>query len=194
MEIVELNPMMWIIWLDPQFIELKILIWNSDLNFTSVEVGLKLRSWCKVNLSNCRMASVISKMGFVFLEQGFPRMLIPICISISICCSGTGFYYQVLWSLGWTRILMLLCSWYFSVFAQSIIYCHIKNIMVKWNCLSLLLQKQKGGIKGSDYIFLSCSFLHVDTFLTHDSAFFSVFFYIWSYKYCMLGIGVSGCI
>ncbi|OAY54122.1 probable magnesium transporter NIPA9 [Manihot esculenta] len=40
------------------------------------------------------MASVISKMGFVFLEQGFPRMLIPICISISICCSGTGFYYQ----------------------------------------------------------------------------------------------------
>ncbi|KAL5559461.1 hypothetical protein UlMin_035672 [Ulmus minor] len=40
------------------------------------------------------MASVISKMGFVFLEQGFPRMLVPICISISICCSGTGFYYQ----------------------------------------------------------------------------------------------------
>lgn len=40
------------------------------------------------------MAAVISKMGFVFLEQGFPRMLVPICISISICCSGTGFYYQ----------------------------------------------------------------------------------------------------
>ncbi|KAF5726150.1 magnesium transporter NIPA9 [Tripterygium wilfordii] len=40
------------------------------------------------------MASVISKMGFVFLEQGFPRMLVPVCISISICCSGTGFYYQ----------------------------------------------------------------------------------------------------
>ncbi|KAF5748332.1 magnesium transporter NIPA9 [Tripterygium wilfordii] len=40
------------------------------------------------------MASVISKMGFVFLEQGFPRMLFPVCISISICCSGTGFYYQ----------------------------------------------------------------------------------------------------
>ncbi|XP_007012321.2 PREDICTED: probable magnesium transporter NIPA9 [Theobroma cacao] len=40
------------------------------------------------------MASVISKMGFVFAEQGFSRMLIPLCVSISICCSGTGFYYQ----------------------------------------------------------------------------------------------------
>ncbi|MBA0633042.1 hypothetical protein Godav_001692 [Gossypium davidsonii] len=40
------------------------------------------------------MASVISKMGFVFVEQGFSKMLIPLCISISICCSGTGFYYQ----------------------------------------------------------------------------------------------------
>ncbi|KAJ4709039.1 Protein of unknown function (DUF803) [Melia azedarach] len=40
------------------------------------------------------MASVISKMGFVFLEQGFPVMLVPLCITISICCSGTGFYYQ----------------------------------------------------------------------------------------------------
>ena len=41
------------------------------------------------------MTSVISKMGFVFLEQGFSRMLVPICISISICCSASGFYYQV---------------------------------------------------------------------------------------------------
>ncbi|XP_030945109.1 probable magnesium transporter NIPA9 [Quercus lobata] len=40
------------------------------------------------------MASVISKMGFVFFEQGFHSMLVPICISISVCCSGTGFYYQ----------------------------------------------------------------------------------------------------
>ncbi|KAB5514154.1 hypothetical protein DKX38_028060 [Salix brachista] len=40
------------------------------------------------------MASVISKMGFVFLEQGFSRILVPICVSISICCSATGFYYQ----------------------------------------------------------------------------------------------------
>ncbi|EEF46092.1 conserved hypothetical protein [Ricinus communis] len=40
------------------------------------------------------MASVISKMAFVFLEQGFSRMLVPICISISICSSATGFYYQ----------------------------------------------------------------------------------------------------
>ncbi|XP_059645460.1 probable magnesium transporter NIPA9 [Cornus florida] len=40
------------------------------------------------------MASVISKMGFVFLEQGFSKLLVPICISISICCSGSGFVYQ----------------------------------------------------------------------------------------------------
>lgn len=40
------------------------------------------------------MASVISKLGFVFLEQGFPGMFAPVCIAISICCSGTGFYYQ----------------------------------------------------------------------------------------------------
>ncbi|CAB87669.1 putative protein [Arabidopsis thaliana] len=41
-----------------------------------------------------RMASVVSKMGFVFVEQGFSTMFIPMCISISICCSGTGFFYQ----------------------------------------------------------------------------------------------------
>ncbi|KAL5698707.1 hypothetical protein ACHQM5_029703 [Ranunculus cassubicifolius] len=40
------------------------------------------------------MASVISKMGFVFLEQGFSPVLVPICISISICCSATGFVFQ----------------------------------------------------------------------------------------------------
>ncbi|XVE97701.1 hypothetical protein REPUB_Repub03eG0041500 [Reevesia pubescens] len=40
------------------------------------------------------LASVISKMGFVFVEQGFSKLLIPICVSISICFSGTGFYYQ----------------------------------------------------------------------------------------------------
>ncbi|KAK6912835.1 hypothetical protein RJ641_022436 [Dillenia turbinata] len=40
------------------------------------------------------VAFVVSKMGFVFFEQGFSRMLIPICISIGMCCSGSGFYYQ----------------------------------------------------------------------------------------------------
>ncbi|URE22591.1 hypothetical protein MUK42_17128 [Musa troglodytarum] len=40
------------------------------------------------------MASVISKMGFVFSEQGFSKIMVPICISISICCSATGFVYQ----------------------------------------------------------------------------------------------------
>jgi len=45
----------------------------------------------------CRMSSVISKMGFLFLDQGFPKLLAPVCIMISVCCSGTGFYYQVFW-------------------------------------------------------------------------------------------------
>lgn len=40
------------------------------------------------------IASVISKMGFLFLEQGFSALLVPVCISISICCSATGFVYQ----------------------------------------------------------------------------------------------------
>ncbi|CAI0448440.1 unnamed protein product [Linum tenue] len=46
------------------------------------------------NISSCRISSVISKMGFVFLEQGLSRLLVPVCISISVCCSGIGFYYQ----------------------------------------------------------------------------------------------------
>ncbi|CAA2973520.1 probable magnesium transporter NIPA9 [Olea europaea subsp. europaea] len=40
------------------------------------------------------VASVISKMGFVFLEQGFSKLLLPICLLISISCSGSGFVYQ----------------------------------------------------------------------------------------------------
>ncbi|KAK8959093.1 hypothetical protein KSP40_PGU004202 [Platanthera guangdongensis] len=39
-------------------------------------------------------ASVISKLGFVFSEQGFSMMLVPICISLSICCSAVGFICQ----------------------------------------------------------------------------------------------------
>lgn len=39
-------------------------------------------------------ASVISKLGFVFSEQGFSKMLVPICISLSICCSAVGFICQ----------------------------------------------------------------------------------------------------
>ncbi|KAJ1430293.1 Magnesium transporter NIPA [Sesbania bispinosa] len=35
------------------------------------------------------MASVISKMGFLFLEQGFPKVLVPMCIITSVCSSGT---------------------------------------------------------------------------------------------------------
>ncbi|MED6219746.1 hypothetical protein PIB30_038575 [Stylosanthes scabra] len=40
------------------------------------------------------MASVISKMGFLFLEQGFPSLLVPMCIIISVFFSGSGLYYQ----------------------------------------------------------------------------------------------------
>ncbi|XP_058190449.1 probable magnesium transporter NIPA9 isoform X2 [Rhododendron vialii] len=40
------------------------------------------------------IASVISKMGFVFLEQGYSKLVVPACISISMCSSGTGFFYQ----------------------------------------------------------------------------------------------------
>ncbi|PKA57254.1 hypothetical protein AXF42_Ash002558 [Apostasia shenzhenica] len=40
------------------------------------------------------LASVISKMGFVFSDQGFSSMLVPLCISISVCCSAVGFICQ----------------------------------------------------------------------------------------------------
>ncbi|XP_056698467.1 probable magnesium transporter NIPA9 [Spinacia oleracea] len=40
------------------------------------------------------MAAVISKLGFMFLEQGFSTMFLPLSVAISICCSGTGFVYQ----------------------------------------------------------------------------------------------------
>ncbi|XP_057728535.1 probable magnesium transporter NIPA9 isoform X1 [Arachis stenosperma] len=40
------------------------------------------------------MASVISKMGFLFLEQGFPSLLVPMCIIISVFFSGAGLFYQ----------------------------------------------------------------------------------------------------
>ncbi|XP_017428184.1 probable magnesium transporter NIPA9 isoform X2 [Vigna angularis] len=51
--------------------------------------------YARVNEENKKwMSSVISKIGFLFLDQGFPRLLAPVCILISVCCSGTGFYYQ----------------------------------------------------------------------------------------------------
>ncbi|XP_059292548.1 probable magnesium transporter NIPA9 isoform X2 [Lycium ferocissimum] len=40
------------------------------------------------------ISSVISKMGFLFFEQGFSKLLVPVCISISICCSASGFVCQ----------------------------------------------------------------------------------------------------
>ncbi|XP_042034781.1 probable magnesium transporter NIPA9 isoform X1 [Salvia splendens] len=40
------------------------------------------------------IASVISKMGFLFLELGSSKLLLPVCVSISITCSASGFIYQ----------------------------------------------------------------------------------------------------
>ncbi|XP_042000648.1 probable magnesium transporter NIPA9 [Salvia splendens] len=40
------------------------------------------------------IASVISKMGFLFLEQGSSKLLLPFCVSISIMCSASGFVCQ----------------------------------------------------------------------------------------------------
>ncbi|KAH6761326.1 magnesium transporter [Perilla frutescens var. hirtella] len=40
------------------------------------------------------IASVISKMGFLFLEQGSSKLLLPVCVSISIVCSASGFVCQ----------------------------------------------------------------------------------------------------
>ncbi|KAL3498660.1 hypothetical protein ACH5RR_041392 [Cinchona calisaya] len=40
------------------------------------------------------ISSVVSKMGFILLEQGFSNLVVPICISMSICCSASGFVYQ----------------------------------------------------------------------------------------------------
>ncbi|XP_073019864.1 probable magnesium transporter NIPA9 isoform X2 [Primulina eburnea] len=40
------------------------------------------------------IASVVSKMGFVFVEQEFSKLMLPICISIGIFCSASGFVVQ----------------------------------------------------------------------------------------------------
>jgi hypothetical protein len=38
---------------------------------------------------------MISKMGFVMCEMGFPKIVVPSAISCSVCCSAVGFVYQV---------------------------------------------------------------------------------------------------
>ncbi|XP_062206644.1 probable magnesium transporter NIPA9 [Phragmites australis] len=40
------------------------------------------------------ISSVISKMGFVMSEMGFPKIVVPAAISCSACCSAVGFVYQ----------------------------------------------------------------------------------------------------
>lgn len=40
------------------------------------------------------LAAAISRLGFILSEQGFSKMSIPIGIALSICCSGSGFFYQ----------------------------------------------------------------------------------------------------
>ncbi|XP_055830051.1 probable magnesium transporter NIPA9 isoform X2 [Solanum dulcamara] len=53
--------------------------------FAFIDASEENKSW---------ISSVISKMGFLFLEQGFSKLLLPVCISISICCSASGFVCQ----------------------------------------------------------------------------------------------------
>ncbi|XP_047055907.1 probable magnesium transporter NIPA9 isoform X2 [Lolium rigidum] len=40
------------------------------------------------------VSSVISKMGFVMSEMGFPKIVVPVAISCSVACSAVGFVYQ----------------------------------------------------------------------------------------------------
>lgn len=40
------------------------------------------------------ISSVISKMGFVMSEMGFPKIVVPAAISCSVACSAVGFIYQ----------------------------------------------------------------------------------------------------
>lgn len=40
------------------------------------------------------ISSVISKMGFVMSEMGFPKIVVPAAISCSVACSAVGFVYQ----------------------------------------------------------------------------------------------------
>lgn len=83
------------------FLEAKLgLIGNLDLLNTIAICMTDNKTFTSLLLfftPECRMSSVISKIGFIFLDQGFPKLFAPVCILISVCCSGTGFYYQVFW-------------------------------------------------------------------------------------------------
>lgn len=82
-----------------------------------IRVMLYLRN---TEIVTCSISSVISKMGFVFLEQGFSRLLVPICISISICCSACGFVYQVL-----LAVELFHCRREYFLCSPTIIYCQL---------------------------------------------------------------------
>ncbi|KAK9131238.1 hypothetical protein Sjap_011725 [Stephania japonica] len=70
------------------FVELvKYSVYRLSLIYGFVFANAKEESWSW-------MASVISKVGFVLIEQDFSKMFVPLCISISACCSATGFIYQ----------------------------------------------------------------------------------------------------
>jgi len=53
------------------------------------------------------ISSVISKMGFVMSEMGFPKLVVPAAISCSVCCSAIGFVYQV--CVAFWRCFYLVC-------------------------------------------------------------------------------------
>ncbi|XP_058068961.1 probable magnesium transporter NIPA9 isoform X1 [Magnolia sinica] len=70
------------------------------------------------------MASVISKMGFVFSEQGYSNIVVPVCLSISICCSGTGFVYQACPTHRTNIILFPTCEMlvFIKMFSSFVLY------------------------------------------------------------------------
>ncbi|EMS66352.1 hypothetical protein TRIUR3_04137 [Triticum urartu] len=57
----------------------------STLGFISTKSKGANKSW---------ISSVISKMGFVMSEMGFPKIVVPAAISCSVACSAVGFVYQ----------------------------------------------------------------------------------------------------
>ena len=66
--------------------------------------------WCLITYFMHRVSSVISKMGFVMSEMGFPKVVVPAAISCSVACSAVGFVYQV--CLVYWRCFSLLHSVY----------------------------------------------------------------------------------
>jgi hypothetical protein len=80
-----------------------------------------------------RVSSVISKMGFVMSEMGFPKIVVPVAISCSVACSAVGFVYQVCSSL----LEILLPTSLFALRRCALLVCTM-GLDTSWRCVSLL--------------------------------------------------------